>query len=237
MKKLTTEEFIQKAKLIHGDKYDYSLVNYTGGQIPVKIICPEHGIFEQRPAKHIFGQGCPKCNGTRLKTTEEFIKQAKEVHGDTYDYSKTEYGKNNRDPVIIICKLHGEFKQTPVHHINCKCGCPKCNMSHGEQILLQYFIKNNIKYIEQYEVTVPSTIRKTKKIYIDFYLPEYNTYIEYNGKQHYIMQEGFGGTLKFEQQVSRDIFLRNYCINNNIKLIEIPYTEKDPINYLINFLK
>ena len=80
MKKSNTEEFIKKAKKVHGNKYDYSKVNYINNHTNVTIICPEHGEFEQTPKGHLRGQGCPKCNGGVVQTTEEFIKKAKEIH-------------------------------------------------------------------------------------------------------------------------------------------------------------
>lgn len=231
MKKLSTKEFIDKASIKHNGRYGYDFVNYVNSQTPVIITCPIHGNFEQKPAKHLFGHGCPECNGTKRKTIKEFVQQARQIHGDKYDYSKVEYF-NNTTKVEIICPEHGSFKQTPVHHINCRCGCPKCNMSHGEEFLMNYFKDANIEYISQYEVSVPSNIRITGKIFVDFYLPEYNTFVEYNGKQHYIMQKGFGGQLKFDAQLNRDNYLRAYCKENSIRLIEIFYEEKDIIGYL-----
>ena len=236
-KKLDTESFIKKAKEKHGLIYDYSKVKYINSNTKVEIICPIHGSFWQTPAHHLYGNKCPKCFGTHRKTTEEFIEKAKEVHGELYDYSETEYGKNYLDPVKIICKIHGPFWQTPVHHINNKCGCPKCNRSHGEAFLANYFDNNGIKYEENFIVNVPKEIRPTGIIKIDFYLPKYNIFIEYNGKQHYIMQKCFGGQIKFDKQLVRDEFLRNYCKENKINLIEIPYTEKDIESYLINKMK
>ena len=110
MTKLTTEEFIKKAREVHGDKYDYSKVEYVKSKAKVTIICPEHGEFLQTPQKHLYGQGCPKCGHKSELTTEEFIKKAREVHGDKYDYSNVEYvdAKTN---VCIICKQHGVFWQ------------------------------------------------------------------------------------------------------------------------------
>ena len=236
MKKLTQGEFIQAAGIKHHHTYDYSRVDYKNNKTKVCIICPKHGEFWQAPSKHLQGQGCPKCRGTRRKTTEEFIEEAKRVHGDLYDYSETEYGRNNRTPVKIICKKHGAFWQTPVHHINCKCGCPLCCISHGEEMLKRYFDSNCIQYIMQFEVQVPASIRRTKVIKVDFFLPDYNCFVEYNGKQHYIPQEGFGGEVKFQQQVIRDQFLRDYCKEQNINLVEISYLEKDPITYLTNII-
>jgi hypothetical protein len=124
-KRLTTEEFIKKAKVVHGDKYDYSLVEYKNRRIEIKIICPEHDIFEQIPTNHLNGKGCPKCGGNIKKTTEEFIKKAKVVHGDKYDYSLVEY-KNAKTKIKIICPEHGIFEQTPECHSNSQ-GCPKCS--------------------------------------------------------------------------------------------------------------
>lgn len=130
-KKVTTQDFIERARELHGDKYDYSKVEYKSAKEKVCIICPEHGEFWQTPTSHLNKKhpaGCPLCNGGRKLTTEEFIQKAKEIHGDRYDYSKTEY-IDNKTKVCIICKKHGEFWQLPNNHIHKtnKRGCPKCN--------------------------------------------------------------------------------------------------------------
>ena len=124
MAKLTTEEFIKKAREVHGDKYDYSKVEYVNSKEKVTIICPKHGEFPQTPQKHLLGQGCPKCGNKPKLTTEEFIRKAREVHGDKYDYSKVEY-VNATTPVVIICPKHGEFLQNPYNHTDGR-GCKKC---------------------------------------------------------------------------------------------------------------
>ena len=121
---ITTEEFIRRAKEVHGDKYDYSKVEYVNNLTKVCIICPEHGEFWQIAKDHLRGQGCSKCAGKYVPTTEEWIEKAREVHGDRYDYSKTEY-VNVKTKVCIICPEHGEFWQNPKHHLN-GVGCPKC---------------------------------------------------------------------------------------------------------------
>jgi hypothetical protein len=124
--KLTTEEWIEKAKEVHGKKYDYSKVNYLNNKKDIIIICKEHGEFEQFPQNHLNGSICHKCSGNYTPTTEEWIEKAKEVHGDKYNYSKVNY-INSNTKVIIICKEHGEFEQIPTLHINkCQCGCVKC---------------------------------------------------------------------------------------------------------------
>ena len=130
-KRLTIEQFIKKVKVIHGNVYDYSLVEYKNAHTKVKIICPEHGIFEQKSYHHLRGQGCPECryikSGNKLRsTTEQFIKKAKVVHGNKYDYSLVDY-KNNKTKVKIICHEHGIFEQTPNHHLSGN-GCSKCGV-------------------------------------------------------------------------------------------------------------
>ena len=118
-KKLTKEEFIEKAKKLHGDKYDYSKVEYIDYLTKVCIICPKHGEFWQTPSNHLNktkSKGCLKCGieNTNYKNTytkEEFIEKAKTIHGNKYDYSKVEYLKSNKK-ICIICPKHGEFWQT-----------------------------------------------------------------------------------------------------------------------------
>lgn len=90
----------------------------------VIITCPIHGDFEQCPEKHLKGFGCPVCSGRDGITTEKFIKRAKEIHGNKYDYSKVDY-KDNKTKVTIICPKHGEFEQAPSNHLR-SCGCRKC---------------------------------------------------------------------------------------------------------------
>jgi hypothetical protein len=126
---VTTETFIEKAKQIHGNKYDYSKVEYKNAKTKVIIVCSTHGEFEQLANSHISNtqpRGCAEC-GKNLKknTTEKFIEDAIKIHGDKYDYSKVNYTKNSED-VIIICKVHGEFLQQPNNHISRKSGCKDC---------------------------------------------------------------------------------------------------------------
>ena len=121
----TTEDVVEEFKKIHGDKYDYSKVEYTNSLKKVCIICPEHGEFWQSPTNHLNGCGCPKCSNVKHKTTNEFIKESRTVHGDKYDYSKVEY-VNAHTKVCIICPEHGEFWQTPADNLNGH-GCRKCS--------------------------------------------------------------------------------------------------------------
>ena len=121
--------FEEKARKVHGDKYDYSKVEYVNSNTKVCIICPIHGEFLMRPINHLRGQGCPKCgrkssSEKRKNGLNEFIEKARKVHGDKYDYSKVEY-VNNKTKVCIICPIHGEFWQRPNDHLT-GYGCNKC---------------------------------------------------------------------------------------------------------------
>lgn len=122
--RLTTEEFIKRAKNIHGNKYDYSKVEYHSAHKKVCIICPEHGEFWQTPQSHLRGHGCGKCSGKFLDKAF-FIEKSIQKHGDKYDYSKVENFNKNTDKVSIICPIHGIFKQRVCEHLE-GCGCPQC---------------------------------------------------------------------------------------------------------------
>ena len=169
MKKVTTEDFVNKAILIHGDKYDYSKVEYINNSTKVCIICPEHGEFWQTPNVHLKKSGCPQCFKNRLKdTTESFIEKAIIVHNSKYDYSKVEY-VNSQTKVCIICPEHGEFWQTPAHHIN-KVGCPMCaNVKKGKKnfLGLNNFIKRaNKVHGDKYDYSKVEYINANKKVCI-----------------------------------------------------------------------
>ena len=180
------KDFIKEAKKIHGDKYDYSKVDYMNNRTKVCIICPEHGEFWQSPYNHKTGQGCPICgrikaNKEKMMTTSEWVKRAKEIHGDKYDYSKTEY-KGYSKKLKIVCKKHGEFEQLSYDHLQGK-GCPKCRRSKLEIEISNFLREKNIKFIEYYR---PKFLSSGKShLSLDFFLPEYNAAIECQGKQHF----------------------------------------------------
>ena len=118
-------DFINQAKSVHGNKYDYSKVEYVNTNSDVKIICSEHGLFEQRPSHHLNGVGCPSCSGNKKHNNTSFIKEALTVHGDRYDYSMVDY-THSHQKVSIRCIEHGVFEQTPNNHLHQKSGCPCC---------------------------------------------------------------------------------------------------------------
>ena len=145
-------EIIKNLTLKHGDKYDYSLVEYVNATTPIKIKCLQHGTFEQTYNTHLKGHGCPSCSNNRQHSIESFILASVGVHGDKYDYSKSEYS-NNRGKITIICPTHGEFKQMADHHLRGS-GCPKCktdilinvNTTTQEDYLLRCTTIHNSKY-------------------------------------------------------------------------------------------
>jgi hypothetical protein len=176
-RKTTHDDFIKKAKEIHGDKYDYSFVNYTHSNVPVKIICKIHGEFDQTPKSHLRAQGCPTCNmGGRL-SRGEFIKRAKEIHGGKYDYSLVNY-THSKVPVTIICKIHGEFNQTPESHIKQRSGCQSC----GARITVS---KDEVEIYNFVKSLVPTAIQTDRSIIypkeLDVVIPSHKLAIEFNG--------------------------------------------------------
>lgn len=131
-KPYTTEQFIQKAEKIHGKQYDYKRVAYRGSTKKIEIHCKIHGPFQQRPSGHLEGYGCPECGKRKIgdsyrKSKAQFIKDAKKVHGTRYSYEAVSY-KNTGTPVIITCKIHGNFEQKPVSHLSGH-GCPECGLA------------------------------------------------------------------------------------------------------------
>lgn len=166
-RKLTKEEFVKKAKEIHGDKYDYSKVDYKSTKEKVCIICKEdgHGEFYQRSSNHLKGNGCPKCIKNIKLTTESFVKKSREVHGDKYDYSKVDY-RNNSTKVCIICNIHNkEFYQAPSKHLEGQ-GCPICRY---------------IKSSKGLRTNVQDIIDKSKKVHGDRY--DYSKVVFKNTKE------------------------------------------------------
>lgn len=214
MKKLTTEDFIKKAKEVHGDKYDYSASVYTGNKNPIDIICPIHGKFTQSKASHhLDGSGCPHCGkavGGRAakdlsnafkKREEDFIKKAK-ILNPSYDYSKVIYTGENKD-VIITCPIHGDFEQTPHNHLIGN-KCPKCShigFSNQEKEIVDYLKQIYNGTIEENN----RTILAGKEI--DIYLPEINIGIEYDGMYWH---NNVNNYYKYE-----------ICRKQNIRLIQI----------------
>ena len=229
--KIFEQNFKELGRKIHNGKYDYSMSNYERNNKKMSIICPHHGIFFQTAYEHtVRKHGCPKCVG-KFKTNDEFIKSCRQIHNNKYDYRFCEY-KNYNSVIRIICPKHGEFSQKARYHISGS-GCFSCRESSGEKIIKEILEKNKIKYIQQKRFG--DCIYKYKLAF-DFYLPEQNICIEYNGIQHYEPIKYFGGIEEFDKRIERDKIKIEYCQKNNIRLIVIKYNE-DIIKYLTNHIK
>ena len=218
-----TESFIKKAIEVHGDKYDYSKVEYKNCTTKIKIICKKHGVFEQSPKKHINGRGCPLCGKKRRieklkKSKEIFIQEANKKHCGVYDYSLVDY-KNAFTKVKIICKKHGIFEQTPHHHLNYH-GCPKCNASILEKEIMCFLTENKINFIYQYRASWLGGQS------LDFYLPNYGVGIECQGEQHF-EKVYYRSKLWNEEKaiknlkeiIERDNIKLKKCEKNNVHLL------------------
>jgi len=240
-----TYDFIKKSELVHQKKYDYSDVNYINRQIKVTIKCKNCGTsFEQTPSSHLSGSGCPVCAKIDRykirKSTQDFINQAENIHQDKFgnplfDYSKSNYIGSYKN-ITIICKKCGrEFVQRSSHHLN-GCGCPFCIKSDGEKKLEKLLFNNKINYISQYKF---KDCKNIKQLPFDFYLPDENICIEFDGIQHFEERTGMGGYDRFVIQKVNDKIKNKYCSDNGITLFRIKYNSNlnNKFSEILDFIK
>lgn len=240
-KKTYWPDFIKLARKVHGDKYDYSQTEIPKRNADkITIICPEHGQFRQFAWLHLSGSGCPECVGypnrkTREQRENEFIQKARDLFGDKFDYSKVHY-VNNDTNVTLICKEHHiEFETSPDTHLRGSGACPMCTRSIGEAKIYGYLSRHKIKFFTQHKIEHNNPLCKRQYLVVDFYIPEYNVVIEYNGKQHYQHVEFFhsdGFTL--EDQKIRDNTLVDILTSKGIRLLTIKYNKIDEIDDILN---
>jgi hypothetical protein len=234
LKKYTTESFVKKASVIHENKYNYGESIYVNSLKKIKINCKKHGMFEQTPSEHLRGKGCSKCvfentSNRMKKTQEEFIENANNLHENKFDYSKVNYIKSNIK-VNIICKKHGEFLQSPNNHL-IGAGCPVCNESKGENKIRGFLVKNKVNFLK--EKTFNGCENK-KSLYFDFYLPDYNLLIEYDGALHFKSVNFFGGENGFTYRKNNDELKNKFAFENDIELLRINYFDFDKIDEILN---
>lgn len=233
---MTKEEFIEKAIIIHGNKFDYSLVVDTIKRTDkVKIICPIHGIFEQCFTNHVVCKyGCNKCKyitiaNLRKDSKETFISKANNVHGNAYDYSEVVY-INARTHVKIKCnRCHKVIMMTPDNHIRGECGCFNCFKSKGEKQIQKFLDKYKLDFETQKTF---KDCRDIELLKFDFYLQKLNICIEYDGELHY--NESRRKIRKpFVYYEKHDNIKTKYCLDNGIKLIRIKYTDYKNIESIL----
>jgi hypothetical protein len=240
-KKLNTEKFISKAILLHGHKYDYSLVDYKNCMTKVKIICPIHGIFEQGYQKHCeLGRGCWECGKVNciVKDNKDiFISKAIAKHGNKYDYSKVEY-KSSKTKVIIFCKLHGDFLQQAGSHLTGS-GCKECGVSKTailntlskEEILLKFRNFHGDKY------KYPDFTYKNTKSKISIVCKEHGEFKQTIGK-HFMggcKKCGDISTGNAKRILPKDLEKFSKNIRRRIKhfISSKGFTKKSPTNQII----
>jgi hypothetical protein len=232
------QRFIASAISIHGDRYDYSLVESTKGNISIR--CKTHGIFLQSKTVHITNKsGCPQCGRmtTTLKTLlskEKFIEKSKGVHGNRYSYEKVIYSGAHKK-VTIGCATHGDFQVTPANHWSNGVGCPSClasNPSKGEIKIAAWLDERKMSYESQ--KSFPGLYYKSNKgrLRYDFYLPEKKILIEFDGEYHYrpisfCKEISAADQLKITQ--CRDQIKSEYANMNGYKLIRIRFDEDIPM--------
>ena len=215
---LNTVTFINRARQVHGDHYDYSKATVNKNTDIVKIVCPIHGEFEQAARSHLAGYKCRQCTVENSRSSlTEFIKKAKHVHGNIYDYSQAVY-INSKTKLTVICNHHGPFKIIPNSHITSKTGCPRCRESYGERLIAKYLSELNIVFKKEYSF-------KGSKYRFDFYLPNHNVLIEFHGIQHYIPVEKFGGVDGHFATVTRDFAKLILAKKKNIPLLVFSYED------------
>ena len=214
-----TKSFINESLKIHGNKYDYSKVEYVDSHTKVCIICPEHGEFFITPNNHVRGKGCKQCaiekNASRCRLTiDDFLERAKKVHGDKYDYSKVEYLNNSTD-VAIICPEHGVFFQTPGHHMDGE-GCPINKESKLEKVGREKLEKDGIEYIKEYSPDWAGKFR------YDFFIPSKKIIIECQGYHHYYpvyYSTKEKGIKNYIKRIKDDLKKKELCEKNGLNVV------------------
>lgn len=239
MARVDEKMFIERCTERHHGKYDYSQVHFKRMEDFVKIICPEHGEFWQRAKVHYRGYGCPVCGGSKRLTNEEFIEKARLVHEDKYDYSKVNY-INTATKICIICPEHGEFWQTPNNHLF-GAGCPTCPESNMEGEIRQFLLANNIVFEQEKSF---DWLVYNRRMFLDFFLPEYGVAIECQGGQHFAPTQLFGGEEFYKLTLERDAAKKKLCEEHGINIlyfshahIDYPYPVFESMRLLLKAIK
>jgi hypothetical protein len=228
--KYRNNDYIEKAKIKFSNKYDYSLVKYLNNKSKVQIICPEHDIFEQSLKSHLKQDGCPYCSGKKMNT-DLFIEKSNTKHNNKYDYSKVIY-KDAFSKVQIICPKHGDFEQTASVHLSGS-GCPVCKSSKGEREIIKLLEQYKLLYIHQKKF---DDCKNVTNLIFDFYIPDINLCIEYNGMQHYKPIKHFGGSEGLKITKKRDNIKKEYCKSKKINYKVISYKDniENKIDEILN---
>ena len=237
-KKKSREDWIIHFNIKHNSKYVYDKFIPRKPSEKVIITCLKHGDFLMRSNLHSAGRGCTKCylenaGKQNLKSKETWLKEFHLIHKDTYNYDKFEL-VNGYTKIIVTCKKHGDFLITPTSHRG-GCGCPTCRISKGERAIKHILDLNNISFIPQKRF---DDCKDKLTLPFDFYLPQYNVLIEYQGQQHFY-GTGYGKMdRKLEYYKKHDKIKKEYCLKNNIPLFEVTYLDniEESMNKIIHNL-
>ena len=232
--KLTTHDFMKKLRDIYGNEYTV-LGNYVNSDTKIKVKHNACGtVYDVRPANILRGQRCPHCFRTPKKSTAEFQKDLDAKFGKGV-YRVLGTYKSAKKPIAIkhlLCNHICQVKPNAI--LTGKSGCPFCNTSKGEELIIGILKSENIKY--QYPKIFKELKGIRNSLHYDFYIPSQNVLIEYQGGQHYKSVQYFGGEKQFKVQQKHDQLKRDYARKNGYNLIEVPYTirkREDIKDYLI----
>jgi hypothetical protein len=228
--KLSKNEIINRFVDLHGDAYSYSETDPDGIGSTVKIHCAKHGYFEQVVSVHLQGKGCPEC-GREKRRVSQFLQQSeiytrlKELHGNLFIYPPN-VGLDLREAAPIICREHGIFYQPLRIHLNGS-GCSECSQSLGARRVSHWLTEHEIYY--ELEAPIPAG-KKGLPLRADFFLPEHNMYIEYDGEQHFKPIAFFGMDEKtsisvFNEQKERDLAKENWILGKGFELLRIRFDQ------------
>lgn len=229
----THKQYVDELSKINPDIYVAD--EYVNARTKIAHMCKNCGCkWYTRPGDALKGKGCPDCKGIKIgnklrKTHQEYVRELFTISPyievlDEYIDAKT--------PITHRCKICGYEWLVKPNHTLCGHSCPKCNQSIGERTISQWLFDNNIYFIPQYSF---DECMDKLSLPFDFYLPYYNTCIEYDGEQHFRPVDFFGGEESFKVRQLHDQIKTDYCNTNNIYLLRIPYN-KNIVEELNNFL-
>jgi hypothetical protein len=227
----THKDYIKECIEKHGDIYDYTDTEFRGYRYPITVRCKRHNInFDVLAYDHTtegYLRGCPLCKGIKIMPKEEYIKKCVGLYGDKYDYTNIDYSGGNGS-ITVYCKIHNKnFTILAASHIHitqykaCQDCIPK-QKSKGE-IYIETLL-TNIDVDFNFQERMGDTLQR-----FDFYLPDSDLYIEFNGAQHYKPVKFYGGVASFCEDVFRDIKKINWCLDN--KKILLIFTNTEVKNY------
>ena len=229
----TIINFLEMARKVHKNKYSYILISLVNLATKIQVVCPEHGIFKASTQGHLKGKKCPKCKvNERLLN---FINRGNKIHNKYYDYSQSIY-ISSENKLNVICPKHGSFMITPHSHLKGS-GCKLCTESKGEKTIRYFLEQNNVVFLQEHSWNY--LLRDKGVLRVDFYLPELNKVIEFDGRQHF-EPVNFGGMdddkamTAFKECKARDKIKNSFCRKKKIEMIRISYKD---INNIKSILK